>query len=156
MEISTGQRGKLTDCLRSALFIYARMNSSRVLGGGRWMWQRAWAPFSDVFHLEDDSRALSFISEYQRGTSASWSRIIWLQNVRQQTRPWYSHNALKVDAQPRMARVRLLCAPYRTIAEHYSSPHAFYSYPEQSIYTQVNVKPSKTIGVPLKAWWLLK
>ncbi len=32
MEISSeGQWGKLTDCLRSALLIYARMNPSRVL-----------------------------------------------------------------------------------------------------------------------------
>lgn len=96
------------------------------------------------------------LDSYLREPSSSCSKIIPLQNVRQQTRSWYSHNALKIDAQACMTRARLLCAPYRTMAAHYPSPHAFYSYPEQSIYTQVNIKPSKTIEVPLKAWWLLK
>lgn len=72
----------------------------------------------------------------------------------------HSHDTVtmhsKVDAQPCMTCAGLLCAPYRTTAEHYPSPHAFYSYLEQSIYTQVNIKPSKTIGEPLKVWWLLK
>lgn len=64
MEISsTGQRGKLTDCLRSVLLIYARINLLRVL----WFCRRGpldvTGVVSSVSHLIDDSRALSFISE---------------------------------------------------------------------------------------------
>lgn len=64
MEISsTGQRGKLTDCLRSALLIYARMNPSRVLAFGRRGPLDVTEVVSSVSHLIYDSRVLGLISE---------------------------------------------------------------------------------------------
>lgn len=45
---------------------------------------------------------------------------------------------------------------FRAGAKHYSSPCVCYSNPEQSIYTQVNIKPSKTMGMTMKARWPLK
>lgn len=64
MEISSaGQWGKLTDCLRSALLIYARMNPSRVLWFGRGGPLDVTEFVSSVSHHIDDSRVLRFISE---------------------------------------------------------------------------------------------